>query len=349
MYSDDTFSSGLFQQSSGYKPFRYPWAFEAYKQQRAMHWIPEEISLTEDIRDWHDLLTESERHVITQIFRFFTQGDIDIAQAYVERYIPIFKPTEIRMMLTQFASMESLHIHAYSLLLDTIGMPEVEYEAFNNYKAMADKHDFYASANIPKGLSHLQGIAYQLAVFSAFGEGMQLFSSFAILLSFSKPGFQMMQKMKNIIKWSIRDESLHVESMIKVFHTLVDENPKIWTEELKAAIYEACRQMVMLEDTFIDLCFELGDIRTITKDETHTYVRHIADRRLLQLGLKPNYGVKHNPLPWIEQIMGHDIFGNFFETEITEYASGSLQGDWQDIYSKNLFDKNKLVNYFQKR
>ncbi len=335
----------IFDKSVAYKPFRYPWAFEAYQLQKAMSWNVQDVSLDKDVRDWNDKLTDQDRHLITQIFRYFVQGDVDVAHAYLHVYIPMFKPVELQMMLAQFASTEALHLHAYSLLLDTVGMPEVEYQAFQKFEAMQKKHEYFYENR--SGLSELEKIVLELAIFSAFGEGMQLFSSFAILLNFPRRG--LLEKMGRIIKWSIRDEALHVESMVKVFHALVDENPHVWTDKVKAYIYSACRDMVDLEDCFIDLAFELGDSEGLTKEEIKQYVRFISDRRLNQLGLKANFKVDVNPIPWIEDAINIEEFANFFETEVIEYSAGLLQGEWENIYSQRLMDESSIKSFVKNR
>lgn len=315
-----------------YKPFQYGWAFERYRQAQKAHWLPEEVPLSEDVIDWNQKLTVAEQNLLTQLFRFFTQGDVDIAAAYFDRYIPAFPHPEVRMMLSAFSTAEANHAHAYSLLLDTIGMPETEYKAFQQFEEMKAKHE-YLFADRLRGNS-LKKLALDLAIFSAFGEGMQLFSSFAILMSFQRRG--LMKGMSTIVEWSIRDESLHVESMIEVFHTLIAENPSIWTDSFKAYIYEACRDMVDLEDAFIDLAFELtdkGKIGDITAAECKTYIRYIADRRLLQLGLKANYGVSENPFDWLDWIMNAETHTNFFENRSTEYTKGGVVG-WDTAFDQ---------------
>ena len=304
-----------------YKPFQYPWAFEAYDQQQKMHWLPSEVPLAEDVRDWNERLTEKEKNLITQILKFFTQGDVDIAQAYLDNYIPKFKPPEIRMMLSAIATSEANHAHSYSLLNDTIGLPDSEYKAFQEYKAMSDKHD-YLFRNKGEGV---EGMARELATFSAFGEGLQLFASFVMLLNFQR--FGKMKGMCQIITWSIRDESHHVECLIKLFHTLIDENKHIWNDDFKKTLYDIARDMVSLEDKFIDLAFEQGGVEGIEPDQIKQYIRHIADRRLLQLGLKPNFAVKDNPLPWLDWVLSGVEHTNFFENRATEYAKGSMTGN----------------------
>lgn len=321
----------ILEKREHYKPFEFPWAFERYQQARRMDWTPEEVPLSEDVIDWHQKLGDAERNLLTQLFRFFTQGDVDIAVGYRDRYLPAFPHPEVQMMLSAFMLAEANHAHAYSLLLDTIGMPETEYQAFHEFDEMRAKHEFLFADRI-KGNS-LKKLALDLAVFSAFGEGMQLFSSFAILMSFQRRG--LMKGMSTIVEWSIRDESLHVESMIEVFHTLISEHPEIWTDSFKAHIYQACRDMVDLEDNFIDLAFEMGEIGGITADDCKTYIRYIADRRLLQLGLKTNYGVSVNPLDWLDWIMNAETHTNFFESRSTEYAKNGVVG-WDNAF--DVFD-----------
>jgi len=310
-----------------YKPFEYPWAYEAYRTMQAMHWLPHEAPMAEDIKDWNLRLSDNERSLLTQLFRFFTQADVDIAKGYYEKYAPRFPHPEIRMMIGAFIAAEANHIDAYSTLIDTLGLPEGEYKAFQQYAAMRKKHDYMFERDGGKSIADL---AVDIAVFSAFGEGMQLFSSFAILLSFQKRG--LMKGMTSIVEWSLRDESHHVESMIKLFHELVKENPRIWNDETKKRIYETCRDMVKLEDAFIDQAFSLGEVSGISPEETKRYIRYIADRRLLQLGLKPNYRVKDNPLPWLDWIMNAPTHTNFFEQRSTEYGKGAIEG-WEGAFA----------------
>ena len=304
-----------------YKPFDHPWMFDYYSQQNQMHWFPEDVPLHNDVKDWQTMTAE-EKNLLTQIFRLFTQSDVDVSSGYVDRYMKIFKKPEARMMMGSFNNMESIHQHAYSLLLDTVGMPEVEYKAFADYEAMADKHEYIDSVKVAKG--DKRSIAKALAVYSGFTEGLQLFSSFIILLNF--PRFGKMKGMGQIITYSIRDESLHVEAMTKLFREFIQENIDIWDDEFKAEIYQACRDMVDLEDRFLDLVFEQGNIEGLTKAEMQEYIRYIADRRLLQLGLKPNYNIKNNPLNWLDDVLGVE-HQNFFEGRATTYMKAGMRGD----------------------
>ena len=313
-----------------YKPFDYPWMFDYYSQQNQMHWFPEDVPLHNDVKDWQDMNSE-EKNLLTQIFRLFTQSDVDVGSGYVDRYMRIFKKPEARMMMGSFANMESIHQHAYSLLLDTVGMPEAEYKAFSEYEEMAEKHEYVSSLKI--STKDKKSIAKNLAVYSAFTEGLQLFSSFVILLNF--PRFGRMKGMGQIVSYSIKDESLHVEAMTRLFREFIQENLDIWTDDFKKEIYQACREMVTLEQKFLDLVFEMGDIRGLTRKEMHDYVHYIADRRLLQLGLKPNYKVKDNPLHWLDDVLGVE-HQNFFEGRATAYMKAGLRGKQENVVWKEI-------------
>ena len=155
-----------------YKPFQYPWAYDAWHTQQKIHWLPEEVPLADDVKDWKTTLTDAERHLLTQIFRFFTQADIEVNNCYMRHYSRVFQPTEVQMMLAAFSNMETVHIAAYSHLIDTLGMPETEYQAFLQYKEMKDKYDYMQQFNV----NSKEDIALTLAVFGGFTEGLQLFA-----------------------------------------------------------------------------------------------------------------------------------------------------------------------------
>jgi ribonucleoside-diphosphate reductase beta chain len=314
-----------------YKPFRYPWAYEAWLQQQRIHWLPEEVPLADDVKDWQKNLTQSERNLLTQIFRFFTQADVEVNNCYMKHYSQVFKPTEVLMMLSAFSNIETVHIAAYSHLLDTIGMPEIEYTAFLKYKEMKDKYDYMQGFSV----ANKTEIAKTLAAFGAFTEGLQLFASFAILMNF--PRFNKMKGMGQIVSWSVRDETLHCLSVIRLFRTFVQENPEIWTEEFRRDLYLICATIVDHEDAFIDLAFELGGVQGLDASLTKQYIRFIADRRLQQLGLEPLYKIEKNPLPWLDEMLNAVEHANFFENRATEYSKASTSGSWEEAFADSAF------------
>jgi ribonucleoside-diphosphate reductase beta chain len=314
-------TTGLLTPSHAYKPFRYPWAYDFWKKQQQVHWMPEEIPLGEDCKDWATKLDDSERNLLTQIFRFFTQSDIEVNDNYMERYARVFKPTEIKMMLSAFSNMETIHIAAYALLLETIGMPESEFGAFLDYQAMRDKHDYMGAFGIKSNAD----IARTVAMFGGFTEGLQLFASFAMLMNF--PRFNKMKGMGQIVSWSVRDESLHCEGMIKLYHAFNKETGAV-TRSVADDIIDCCKTVVGMEDKFIDLAFEMGPVQGMTPDDIKAYIRYIADWRLKQLELPTVYGVKDNPLPWLQVLLSGVEHANFFEARATEYSKAATTGQW---------------------
>jgi ribonucleoside-diphosphate reductase beta chain len=296
-----------------------------------VHWLPEEVPMADDVKDWQKNLTEGERNLLTQIFRFFTQADVEVNNCYMKHYSQVFKPTEVLMMLSAFSNIETIHIAAYSHLLDTIGMPELEYSAFLKYKEMKDKFDYMQGFSIDSKTE----IAKTLAAFGAFTEGLQLFASFAILMNF--PRFNKMKGMGQIVTWSVRDETLHCLSVIRLFRTFVQENPEIWNEELKRDLYLICATIVEHEDAFIDLAFEMGGVQGLDAAQTKEYIRFIADRRLQQLGLNPLYNVEKNPLPWLDEMLNAIEHTNFFENRATEYSKASTTGSWEEAFADSTF------------
>lgn len=320
---------GLLTPSVGYKPFRYPWAYEYWKKQQQLHWLPEEVPLGEDIRDWHHKLTNEEKNLLTQIFRFFTQADIEVQDNYQDRIGQVFKPTEVKMMTTAFSNMETVHIAAYSHLIDTIGLPEVEYSAFMDYKAMKDKHDYLTQFNV----NTPEDTALTLATFGGFVEGLQLFASFAMLMNF--PRFNLMKGMGQIVTWSVRDETLHCEGVIRLYHEFVKEQwGSNFPPELAQRIRETCEAIVLLEDAFIDQAFELGGVKGMEANDIKQYVRFVADWRMGQLGFSPFYGVKEHPLPWLVPLLNGVEHAEFFGVRATEYSKGATKGSWQEVWSK---------------
>ena len=321
--------------SESYKPFRYPWAVELTKRHEQAHWIEDEIDLSDDVSDWKspDKLTQEEKSYIIQVLRLFTQSDVAVGQNYYDFFIPKLKNNEIRNMLGSFASREGVHQRAYALLNDTLGLPESEFHAFLEYKEMADKVEFMRDNDN----SNYSNLALAVAK-SVFSEGISLFASFVMLLNFQR--FGKMKGMCKVVEWSIRDETMHVDGMTQIFRGFCEEHPRVVTDDFKREIYTMLRQVVELEDRFIDLAYN-GDISNdfsvamagLQKEDVKLYIRHIADRRLLQLGLKPNFEVKDNPLPWLDWVLNAPDHTNFFENRVTEYEVGGLKGTWGEVYA----------------
>jgi ribonucleoside-diphosphate reductase beta chain len=307
---------GLLNSTGTYDVTRYPWAYDCWKRQQQTHWMGEEVPLGSDIRDWQSgHLTPAEKGLLTQIFRFFTQSDVEVGDNYLKRYIPIFQPLEVQMMMAAFTNMETVHI-----------------EAFRDYSEMRAKADYMHTF----GVGTCSDVARTLAMFGAFTEGMSLFASFAMLMNF--PRFNKMNGMGQIVSWSVRDESLHCEGITKLYHAWNEETACV-TKAVRDDIREVAANMVRLEEGFVDLAFSLGEVEGMKAQDIKSYVRYIADWRLTQLKLTPVFGnfeetetgyrqLKAHPLPWLVEILNGVEHANFFEQRATEYSKGASRGSW---------------------
>ena len=338
-----------------YKPFRYPDAYNFYSVHEDLHWTKNEIELSSDAKDWNTKATEVDKFLITQILRTFTTNEVAVGSGY-DTELRIFKPQEVKMMLRCFANRENVHIDAYANFTDTVGEfnEDTFYNEWRDYECMEQKLEFIHKAKVKHFHQYLdevkaihiaenlsdelikskanfkfrQDVARMLAVYGSGTEGILLFSQFAILMNYQRNG--MFAGLSTTVEWSIRDENQHCEGHSWLFRTLIKENPDIWTDELKFDIYEAIREIVRLEDNFLDFAFSLGEIKGLTKAEMKQYIRYIADRRLLELGMKPNFKVKENPLPWMEEMINASSFSNFFDVKVTEYGKGTTEGTWEE-------------------
>jgi ribonucleoside-diphosphate reductase beta chain len=229
------------------------------------------------------------------------------------------------MMLSAFSNTETIHIDAYSHLLDTLGLPDQIYHDFLEVEEMKAKHDFLHSFD-PQNPHE---IALSLAGVSGFGEGLQLFASFATLLNL--PRQNMLKGMGQIVSWSVRDESLHCDGIMRLFHAFLAEND-IDRKRLGGDIVELARHSVAIEERFIDLAFRDGDVPGMTAAETKAYIRYMADLRLRGLGQAGIFGIDRNPLPWVDGQMSGIEHTNFFEQQATEYSKAATAGDWGDAF-----------------
>ncbi len=311
----------LLDQSPAYKPFANPSFVNQAIEHDKLAWGEWECDLQEDVAQWKSgKISSSEKNFITQILRLFTQSDVIVGGSYVDVFLPRIKNNEARMMMLSFAQRETIHMRSYALLNDTLGFPESEYTAFLEYEAMADKIEFMQTFDPDTK----QGLAKAIAQ-TVCNEGMSLFSAFVMLLNFQR--FGKLKGMCEIVEWSIRDETMHVDGMTALFRQYITENPEVVTDEFKQSIYDMYRTAVTLEDKVIDLAFELGAMEGITKSEVKEYIRYIADRRLVNLGLKANWDISANPLPWLDWVLNGDSFKNFFEGRVTDYSADGMSGD----------------------
>lgn len=301
-----------------YSPFEYPKAFEYWEKQQQSHWLHTEVTMASDINDWKLVLTDAERSVVGSILKGFTQSEIFIQEYWTNQVSKWFKKPEIQMMAATFGAFESIHSVAYAYLNQSLGLDD--FEAF--------LHEPTAKAKIDRLIGQRGGkpdaIAKSLAVFSAFNEGVNLFSSFAILMNFSR--FNKMKGLGQIIAFSVKDESLHSEAGCWLFRTLIEENPEIWTDDLKEQIYESARVTVELEDAFIDNAFKEGPIEGLTAEDMKAFIRHRCNTKLQDLGLKKNWkNISKEALArmeWFDVLSAGTSHADFFASRVTDYARG---------------------------
>lgn len=313
----------LTEYNKSYKPFKYPQFVNRAVEHDKIHWGEWEADLQEDVRQWKSAtISPEEKYHITSILKLFTQSDVIVGGSYVDVFLPRVKNNEARMMMLSFAQRESVHQRAYALLNDTLGLSEEAYGEFLQYEQLREKAEFMQQFSPDT----VEGFGRAIAQ-TVCNEGMSLFSAFVMLLNYQRYG--KMRGMCEIVEWSIRDESLHVEGMTDLFRAYCNENPQIVTDDFKRGIYDMFRTAVSLEDAVIDLAYKMGNPQGLEAAEVKQYIRYIADRRLTQLGLKPNFDIQDNPLPWLDWVVSGDSLKNFFEGRVTDYNASGMQGnDW---------------------
>jgi ribonucleoside-diphosphate reductase beta chain len=308
-----------------YKPFEYQQAFDFYKDQHRVHWLADEVPLASDLNDWKLKLTNSEKNLIGNILKSFAQTEVHVNDYWSTKVSIWFPKPEVQAMARVFADFESIHAEAYARLNEELGL--------DNFQAFLE--DETSKAKIDRLIEtpgeSLEERALSLAIFSAFTEGVNLFSSFAILMSFQLRN--LMKGTGQIVEWSVRDESLHSKAGCWLYKTLLSENPTLDTLELRNKIIEACELSVQLESDFIEKAFEMGDIEGLTKDQLKNFIKARANEKMIELGYNAIYNdINPNLLKQIEWF-GHLTSGkthqDFFAGRVTNYSKSN--GDWSDL------------------
>jgi ribonucleoside-diphosphate reductase beta chain len=309
-----------------YKPYWYEEAQEFTKKQQLAHWLPEEVPLASDLNDWQLKLNPKEKNLIGNILKSFAQTEVHVGNDYWINQIAVkFKLPEIQEMGVTFAAMECVHAEAYARLNEELGLDD--FQAFMEDKEAREKID--RLVELPG--ETLEDKALSLAIFSAFTEGVNLFSSFAILMSFQLRN--LMKGTGQIVAWSVRDESLHSKAGCWLYRTLLEENPQLDTPQMTQTIYDACELSVNLEYNFIDKAFEMGDIEGLSKDQLKNFIKERANQKLVELGYKPLYN-DINPdllkqMEWFGHLTSGVEHADFFAMRPTTYSKSTA--DWSDL------------------
>lgn len=315
-----------------YRPFRYPQAFEFFLAAQQSHWIPTEVNMTSDVKDYNEVLTPGERQVVIRILRLFTQAEINIEEYWANRIVRWFPHPEIQQMAATFASFEALHIFAYDYLSQSLGLPLSEYEEFLKVPAMLNRQNRLDDVLQLDGSK--RNIAKSLAIFSAMNEGVSLYASFCVLMNFARQG--KLKGVRDIVSWSQKDEQSHSVAGIWLFRTLIDENPEIWDDDLKQTLYQAGRDTIDLEDAYIDYIFEGVTIEGLDPKDLKAFIRHRCNSKLQDLGLKTNWKsldkeAVRRITDWYDVMSLGNNHKDFFSGRSATYAKGNV--DWSKIWS----------------
>lgn len=320
----------LTDRRSVYRPFKYPFAHEYFLKQQQAHWLWTEVNMSGDIKDFNENLTEHERGVVTRILQLFTNTEILVGEYWSQNISVWFPQPEIQQMALTFAGFESIHISAYDHLNTTLGLSDLEHSKFLEIPELVARQD-----KLSKTLNDtatLKKKAIALAIFSGFCEGVQLFSSFAALMNLSR--FNKLKGVSQIVSWSSKDESLHSEAGCALFKTLIQENPDMFDDELKQAVYQAARDIVSLEDDYIDYVFQDVGIEGLDPRDLKAYIRFRANTKLNDLGLKSNWknldmDRVRNITSWYDILVNGNEHTDFFSQRPTAYSKGHV--DWNAI------------------
>ena len=323
----------LLQERIVYKPFEYPKAFDYWLKQQQAHWIHTEVPMMSDINDWKQNLNETEKNIIGSILKGFAQTETVVNDYWTGLVTKWFRKPEIIAMATTFGAMETIHAEAYSLLNEELGLDDFS-EFLEDETTMAKIETLMDVRDSFNGEVDWHERAKSLAIFSAFTEGVNLFSSFAVLLS-----FKMRNKLKGvgqIVEWSIRDESMHSEAGCWLFRTLIEENPHLNTPELEAGINEAALLSLKLELDFIEKVYELGDLEGCNKYNLINFIKNRVNTKLADLGYNPIVGdvdmTAVNEMKWFDALSAGKQHTDFFANRVTNYSKGHLEWDAATLF-----------------
>ena len=321
---------GLFEERIPYKPFEYPEYYtEGWLKQAQAFWLHTEIPMSGDIKDWNERLTASEKNLVGNILLGFAQTECAVSDYWTQKVVSWFPKHEIQQMAMMFGSQETIHAVAYSYLNETLGLEN--FEAFLHEPATAERFDNLVAYEGNKP----EGIGKSLAIFSAFAEGVSLYSAFAVLYS-----FQLRNLLKGIgqqMKWSVRDESLHSKMGCHLFRHMCEENPKL-LKNCEKDVLKAANTMLSAEEQYIDKMFEQGDIENLKAYDLKQFIRKRLNEKIHELGYSNlrryfEYDDKAaSNLDWFYHLTGGHTHTDFFAVRPTDYSKANEGEDFNDIW-----------------
>tara|TARA_B100001057_G_scaffold207884_1_gene208556 strand:+ start:1846 stop:2814 length:969 start_codon:yes stop_codon:yes gene_type:complete len=320
----------LFKQRIPYKPFEYPEYYtEGWLKQAQAFWLHTEIPMQGDVKDWNEKLTAGEKNLVGNILLGFSQTECAVSDYWTQKVVGWFPKHEIKQMAMMFGSQETIHAVAYSYLNETLGLEN--FEAFLQDEATMERFDNLVAY---KG-TEVVGIAKSLAVFSAFAEGVSLYSAFAVLYS-----FQLRNLLKGIgqqMKWSVRDESLHSKMGCRLFRHMCEEDPELQNKCYKDVI-ESATAMLGAEEKYIDKMFEQGDIENLSAYDLKQFIRKRLNEKIVELGYNNKREhfkfdeIAASNLDWFYHLTGGHTHTDFFAVRPTDYSKANEGEDFEDIW-----------------
>lgn len=329
-------ASSLFKERIEYKPFEYPVYYtEGWLKQAQAFWLHTEISMQGDIKDWNENLTSAEKNLVGNILLGFAQTECAVSDYWTGLVTKWFPKHEIKQMAMIFGSQETIHATAYSYLNETLGLDD--FKGFMHEPTIANKFEFllstvsdYTHIDLADSSDARRDAAKSLAIFSAFAEGVSLYSSFAVLYS-----FQMRNYLKGIgqqMKWSVRDESLHSKMGCQLFRHMCEEYPEL-RESVQAQVEEAAALMVDMELKFIDKMFEMGDLENLKSENLKDFIKKRANEKLNELGYESIFHYNEDSsseLDWFYHLTGGHTHTDFFAIRPTDYAKAGENENWSE-------------------
>jgi ribonucleoside-diphosphate reductase beta chain len=321
---------GLFDERIAYKPFEYPEYYtEGWLKQAQAFWLHTEIPMSGDVKDWNERLTPEEKNLVGNILLGFAQTECAVSDYWTQKVVSWFPKHEIQQMAMMFGSQETIHAVAYSYLNETLGLDD--FQAFLHDEATMARFDNLVACDD----NDRTGIGRSLAIFSAFAEGVSLYSAFAVLYS-----FQLRNLLKGIgqqMKWSVRDESLHSKMGCQLFRHMCEEDQNL-LESCREDIVTAAQAMHDAEMNYIDKMFEMGDIEGMKSYDLKQFIKKRLNEKLVELGYTDLAdffafdSAAADNLDWFYHLTGGVTHTDFFAIRPTDYSKANEGEDFDDIW-----------------
>ncbi len=318
-------------------PIVHKFAWDAYNDGNANHWLPNEISMQKDIEQWRSdsVLTDDERRVVKMALGFFTTADSIVANNLVLAVYKHVSSPECRMYLLRQAYEEAIHTQSYQYIVESLGLNEAEiFTMYERIESIYNKDNF-VNELVPDILDHSfklgdfasdQKFLENLVDFYVIMEGIFFYSSFAAMLSFRRRN--LLPGTAEQFQYIMRDESMHMNFGIDMINQIKKEQPELWTDTFQKRLSNKIVKAAKMEEQYAHDLMPRG-ILGLNAESFEEYTQYVADRRLAAIGINPRFNVK-NPFPWMSEQVDLTKSKNFFETRVTEYQTGGAL-EWDDF------------------